>query len=182
MALSPIQNNFIWLFCTQGDFDVVESARQMGVPVSEAMRWFLDVDFQKALGQAQRLRFQLLGVNPYRTLAELAALAYSNITDIVRIDESGRYCVRSFDEIPERALAAVQSIKLRRTSTGNREEPVFEDVIEIKMHDKRGALATLAELQQVGSVADIQHTAATEGPRRVAGLLVTPPRPKDELA
>lgn len=182
MALTAFQNNFIWVFCTQGDFDVVESARIMGLPASEAMRWFFDPEFQKALGQAQRLRFTLLAVSPYRTLSELAAVAYSNISDLVRVDESGRFVVRAFDDVPDRVLTAVKSVKLKRTTKGGEQNPVFDDVIEIVMHDKIRALTELAQLQHVSELPDVTPKVASDAPRAVAGLLVTPPRPKDELA
>jgi hypothetical protein len=180
MALTPVQNNFLWLFVTAGNFDLVETSRQLGILTTDAMRWFLDPEFNKGLGQAQRLRFTLLGVNPYRTVAELSAIAYSNITDLVRIDEAGSFCVRPFNEVPERVLLAVQSVKLKRTSNGSRDNPVFEDVIEIKMHDKCKALTALAEIQGVKSL-ELGVASTDTGPRRVAGLMVTPPRTAESL-
>lgn len=177
MSLTAMQNNFIWLFVTDCDFDVVRTAQQMAILPTEAMRWFLDPGFQKALGKAQRMRFTLLGIHPYRTLTELSAIAYSNINDIVSIDEAGRYIVKSFDDIAPRALLAVKSIKLKRTTKGGREEPVFEDVVEIVLHDKVKALIELARMQGVEDLDEIKANAqADQGPRKVAGLLVTPPR------
>lgn len=68
---------------------------------------------------------------------ELAALAASDITQVMEWKEDGRVSLRSSDDIPQSARRAIKKIKVTPTRAGN--------AIEIEMHDKVSALRMLAK-------------------------------------
>jgi len=77
---------------------------------------------------------------------ELAALASSDITDVMNWNERGAIELKSADDIPINARRAIKKIKVTPTRAGNS--------IEIEMHDKVSALRMLAKhhgLLEVGN-------------------------------
>ena len=68
---------------------------------------------------------------------ELLAIAAAKITDIVDWDDSGRVTVRSVEDIPAGALAAIKKIKVTPTRAG--------DQLEIEMVDKVRVMQLLAK-------------------------------------
>ena len=73
---------------------------------------------------------------------EYSALAFSNLADVVRVTDTGAITVRAFDDLPKQVQSAVKSIKLSRKKSGDE----WEDVLEIQMHDKKGALDGLSHV------------------------------------
>ncbi len=127
------------------------TARQMG---SENLS---KPDIQEALREAQARRLRTLAeqhpdspaVDPTRTLRELAAVAFSDLGDLVLFTEQGiRF--KPADQIPEAARRAVCAVKVKRT-LGTANEPPSE-VVEFKLWPKVEALKLLA--QHLGLIKD----------------------------
>ena len=67
---------------------------------------------------------------------ELAAIAASNITDVLRWTESGAMALLKTDDIPVHVQKAIKKVKVTPNQHGN--------AIEVEMHDKLSALRVLA--------------------------------------
>jgi len=67
---------------------------------------------------------------------ELASIAASNITDVLRWTESGAMALLKTDDIPVHVQKAIKKVKVTPNQHGN--------AIEVEMHDKLSALRVLA--------------------------------------
>jgi len=68
---------------------------------------------------------------------ELASIAASNITDVLRWTESGAMALLKTDDIPVHVQKAIKKVKVTPNQYGNS--------IEVEMHDKLSALRVLAK-------------------------------------
>lgn len=92
---------------------------------------------------------QLIDLTPEKITNTIACIAEAELTDIVEFD-SDQVLVRSSDEIPPRARAALKSIKIRKTPILARGEHVSDKVeIEVTMHDKLSALKELGRIFRI---------------------------------
>jgi hypothetical protein len=73
--------------------------------------------------------------------AELLMVASACITDVVRWDEKGRLSIRASSQVSSATLRAIRSVKAKTVVYEDR----TEHTIEFEMHDKLGALRTLAK-------------------------------------
>ena len=71
--------------------------------------------------------------------AELAKMAFSNVKDFMTWDEQGYPVFRPSDELSDVATAAIAEITFVDTKHGRN--------VKFKMHDKKGALDSLAKLK-----------------------------------
>lgn len=77
-------------------------------------------------------------LSPDRVIAEHAAIAFSNIADYLNVMPFGDFSVKSLNEIPRAAMAAVKSMKTIPSPYGIR--------TEITLHDKHPSLKAMGEL------------------------------------
>lgn len=91
---------------------------------------------------------ELCDVNPYRTLKELSAIAYSNIANYVTIDRHGE---PEFDwsKATYEQLGAIKSFEIEDRPKGGRK-------YKFQLHDKLGAIGRLMEYQGLAKP-DNQH-------------------------
>lgn len=68
---------------------------------------------------------------------ELASIAASNITDVLKWTESGAMALLKTDDIPLHVQKAIKKVKVTPNQYGN--------AIEVEMHDKLSALRVLAK-------------------------------------
>jgi hypothetical protein len=68
---------------------------------------------------------------------ELASIAASNITDVLRWTESGAMALLKTEDIPMHVQKAIKKVKVTPNQYGNS--------IEVEMHDKLSALRVLAK-------------------------------------
>lgn len=68
---------------------------------------------------------------------ELASIAASNITDVLKWTESGAMALLKTDDIPMHVQKAIKKVKVTPNQYGN--------AIEVEMHDKLSALRVLAK-------------------------------------
>lgn len=88
-------------------------------------------------------------VSKASVLAETVALAFSNIADVVDFAE-GKLVVRDLSSLPLPVQKSIKEIKLKRVRSGDPEDNEFEEVLEIKLHDKLKPLEILAKAYGVG--------------------------------
>jgi phage terminase small subunit len=74
-----------------------------------------------------------------RVIAELKALAFSDIKDVVDYD-GNELTVRGFDDIDTRAVQSIERQPIATNSQG-----VIDHVIKVRLHEKKGALDTLSK-------------------------------------
>lgn len=107
-----------------------------------------------------------------RTLEELIAMGFSNITDIITVEE-GKVVMKDLEGCPRFVTAAIKKMKLRRSNRGDGD---FDDILEIELHDKMSALRMLGQHQglfEKGASGDeeehvftgLEIVAPTEGPK-----------------
>jgi len=97
---------------------------------SEASRLLKNDEVIEALEWYRATEADRLGVTPERVLSELAAIAFADLGDYVRIIDGAP--VVDLSELPAGATRAISSID--ETSSG----------VRFKLHDKQAALVTLA--------------------------------------
>lgn len=68
----------------------------------------------------------------------LLCMANTKITDIMGWDERGNVTVKRASDIPEHALQAIKSVKVRTDKEGN-------SALEVELYDKVGVLRLLAK-------------------------------------
>lgn len=115
-----------------------------------------------AIERSQAQRSARVNIKQDDVLHEVSALALSRIDHYV-VDDDGN--VQLADGAPDNALAAVESVKRRKTT---RTDPVTKETVttwdvEIKLYDKPGQLKLLG--RHVGLFPDkVEHTGANGGP------------------
>ena len=84
-------------------------------------------------------------VDGVKVVRELGKLAFTNIMDYVWVDEDGNVKFLSFDTIDKDKLAAVESIKVRTTTTGTGKNQYTTETTEFKLCSKTSALDKLGK-------------------------------------
>lgn len=87
-----------------------------------------------------------LHITKGRVLREIAKLAFTDMTEVVRWTESGTHYTNS-DDLPKRVTGAIKEVTETITNNGH--------TINFKMHDKAKALATLVERFGIGQDNDV---------------------------
>ena len=120
------------------------SARRAGYAVksagAEANRLLKDADVVAEVARIRASLAELVDVTPERVAQELAALAFADMGDFIRIDAAGQPGL-DLSGVNPATLKAIASVK----TDGNGET-------SIKLHDKHAALVTLA--RTLGMVQD----------------------------
>ena len=80
-----------------------------------------------------------------KVVEEYSALAFAKLSDVVKVDKEGGISVRAFDDLPAAVQSAIKKVKLVRKRSGG-DHGEFEDILEIEMHDKKGALDGLSHV------------------------------------
>ena len=77
-----------------------------------------------------------------KVVEEYSALAFSNLSDVLQVTDTGGITVRAFDDLPKSVQSAIKTVKISRRKSGDD----WEDILEIQMHDKKGALDGLSHI------------------------------------
>lgn len=88
---------------------------------------------------------KLAVIDGVKVIKELGKLGFSNIQDFVDIDEDGNINFIPFDSIGRDKLAAVESIKVRTTTSGTGKSQNTTETTEFKLCSKEGALDKLGK-------------------------------------
>ena len=96
------------------------------------------------IAELMKLRSERTRISADRVLTELAKLGFCDIREYF-VGESG---LKSVSELDDDAAAALQMVKVRRSRSGETDEdgrPIVDEVVEIKLADKRAALELLGK-------------------------------------
>lgn len=177
--LTDLQRSWAHAYVGPAKFNASEAARIAGLSEAEGRRMRSKPHVVAYVEDLQRERLAGRVISQDRTLEEIFAIATSNVADVVTVTDEGHFLVRSLDGLPRHITAAIKKIKLtRRQIPGEKTEEggaVFEDVLEIELHDKVKALALLAQHQGLLDPANANndHTPA------FAGLEIVAPTEED---
>lgn len=114
------------------------------VAEAAASRMLRNVEVRRAVADAQKARAQRTARKADEVLEELAAVAFSDIGDV--IDFSGdAFRLKKSDDIPEPARRALQTVKTRRYRQRRGNEAVEVEVTEYRFWPKMDALDKLGQ-------------------------------------
>lgn len=120
-------------FCKQflRTLDRVDAAKRAGVSLATVKKWMKQPDFKTMLVDEIKRKEDKIDISTDRVLKELGRLAFSDLTQVVKI-KGHQAVISDTDEIPEDTRVAIGEIAETR------------DGLRIKMIDKKGALDSLA--------------------------------------
>jgi phage terminase small subunit len=101
--------------------------------------------FRRAELQAQMRRET--GITEKRVLDEISYLAFSNMRDFIQTDEDNNIIFRDFDELTREQMAAVESVKITKTTTTNKkgDREYTTQHTQFKLHPKTANLDQLCK-------------------------------------
>lgn len=136
-ALEPRQQRFVREYLV--DLNGTKAARRAGYSEKAAQEQAsrLLSKAMVAAAVAELLAIET-GVTRTRVIHELARLAFSDIGDVADVDAKGNFKLKAFAKMQPDARVAIASIKQKPNEYGQERE--------IKLHDKLGALNTLAKV------------------------------------
>lgn len=146
MSLTPKQLRFVQEYLV--DLNAAEAYRRAGYKSQgkaagdNAARLIANDSIAKAIADAQADRARSSSITAERVLREIAAVAFSDISELVEFTANG-INLRNPDAITEAARRAIGSIKIRREGGTDFKPPA--DVIEFKLWPKVQALQQLAQ-------------------------------------
>lgn len=96
------------------------------------------------ISQLQAERAARLQVTQDDVLRHVAAVAYSDISTVIKVDASGRVIVRNLEELPEHVRLCVESVKQVAVEISDGDGGTTERVqLSVKLHSKVKALELL---------------------------------------
>jgi phage terminase small subunit len=104
----------------------------------QSSRLLSNVMVRAAVAEAKRARSKRTQIEADDVVRELAAIGFSRLTDVVSWQEGPwgtEVTVKPSDQIDGRAVASIKPVLVGKLRTG----------VEIKLHDKLGALTKLGE-------------------------------------
>lgn len=130
------------LFCREYIIDLNGSraARAAGYSESSAPTILKRENIQERLKALRKDRFALMDISAERTLTELANIAFTNLEDVLSIDDAGARVRKDRGDITR---SAIKKIKFKRCLEGNGKDAREVEYIELEMYDKLAALDKL---------------------------------------
>lgn len=96
------------------------------------------------LKELEQTVYEKLGITKERILQEQARIGFSRIDDHLIIDDDGCVIAKTFEEMPEGALACIKKVRhkkvVRASNTGKGEETIIDNTFEFELYDKQKAL------------------------------------------
>ncbi len=178
MALTDQQREFLVVFLSDGEFDLLTSCKAMGILPSKATAWFKDEEFQAAKRKYEAAQLSALGYGPLRTMRDTLAIAHSDIRDVQAINGD-------ISSLPPDVAKAIKKIEFKTTFNEKTQQFVTYPS-KVEMHDKTWALKQVAEWFKVDESPEVKQAAQSgtedddSGPKRISGLVVRPPLTKEE--
>jgi phage terminase small subunit len=159
-GLTPKQQRFVQEYLV--DLNATQAAIRAGYSVKSAQeqgsRLLSNVMVSEAIAAAQVQRARRCQIDSDRVLRELAALAFSDLGELLEFDGT-EYRFRK--DVGESSRRAVSSVKLRREA-GKDGKPAA-DIVEFRLWSKTDALRLLA--QHLGMLKEVHElTGANGGP------------------
>lgn len=114
-----------------------------GVTASELLS---KPEIQAAIEERREELAERYRITPDRILAEYAKIAFANVLDYTRVDGSGTDLFCDFTGADPDHFAAVAEVTTRTTTKKVDDEPEVTRETRIKLHDKKGALDSIAKI------------------------------------
>lgn len=178
MTLTDQQREFLLVFLSDGEFNLMTSCNAIGVLPSKAMMWFKDDEFQAAKRSYEAAQLSALGYGPLRTMRDTLAIAHSDIRDVQAIDGD-------ISSLPPDVARAIKKIEFK-TAFNEKTQQLVTYPSKVEMHDKTWALKQAADWFKVDDSPEVKRAAQSgaehddSGPKRISGLVVRPPLTKEE--
>lgn len=149
--------------------DLKEAARQAGYKHGSARNLSMDPRIQERVRQINEATVERLGVSADELIQEIAALAFSDITEVIQVDYN------RLQDLPRHVRAAIAEVKVRHNY--DRDGFLSHTDCWIKMHNKVEAQRLLASITDpkptvpggTDEGAWTGLTVITEPPKRVNG-------------
>lgn len=130
------------------DHNATQAAIRAGYSAKTAQqissKLLLKVVVQAYIKELEQTVYEKLGITKERILKEQARIGFSRIDDHLIIDDDGCVIAKTFDAMPEGALACIKKIKhkkvIRASNTGKGEETIIDNTFEFELYDKQKAL------------------------------------------
>lgn len=179
-SLNPRQQRFVAAYLE--DLDAANAARKAGYGARRAARQGVRLLANEKVQAAIAQGFQggLSGPNPKRILSEMAAMAFANMADFVRVTDDG-YADVDLNGLTRENAAAIQEIVVDAYSEGRGEEKRAVKRVRLKLADKKAVLNMLARAiglyeqtdEQAGEAAaeNVTPLTDTERAHRILAML-----------
>ena len=133
---------------------------------------------QRRVAKLKAQRSKRTEVKVDDVVKELAIVAFSDLAELLEIEEGGLIIAKKFDEIPEGKTRGLKAIKedriIRETAKGD--EMVVHDRIRYETWDKLRALELLGK--HLGMFIDVKVD-ASEGLKAIIERIITDKRPQE---
>lgn len=160
LELSPKRERFCqeWVIDCNSTQAAIRAKYSKARAGQTGARLYKDGNIKARIAELQAEIGEKLGITQEKVLNELGKLAFTDLADVVEITENG-VKIKNSEELDQQQLGAVAEVTESRTRKGE----FVTTTRKIKMHDKKGALDSLA--RHLGMFNDkMQHTGPNGGP------------------
>ncbi len=172
-GLSDRQGNFVdeYLIDFNGTRAAIAAGYSKETAESQASRLLRNDKVKEAVAKGREAKSIRNRITADEVMQEIARIAFADLRDVTEWGTSrGRsgMVLKNSDEISDDAAAAIQEIKIKRSFRPGPEDmpPVEVEETAVKLHDKLGALKTLAK--HLGLTPEkVEHTGKDGGPIEV---------------
>lgn len=143
------------MFCAEYPIDLnatqaaIRAKYSKKTACQQAARLLTNVYVQKIIQINAKQRFERLDITQENILQELGIIAFADIKDYITIEKGGRVEMKPFDEMPEDATRAIESVKealkLLDSGEGDGVGVILDRRLEFKQHSKIKALELLGK-------------------------------------
>jgi len=171
--LTPRQALFVAEYLK--DLNATQAALRAGYSESTARaqgsRLLVNADIQAAIDAGKAKRAKRVEVTQDRVVREIAAIAFSNIADVLDVDGQGEVSVRQLSQLTQRQQRAIESITQVKSEKLSADSGVLETVrLTVKMHSKTTALRMLMDHIGMDAPKRMEHTGKDGEPIEFKGV------------
>lgn len=143
--LTPKQQAFIHEYLK--DWNGTQAAIRAGYSSDSAKEIAYDLLTLPHIKEVINNHLYQMGINRERVLAEMAAIAFSDVRDHLDIADGGAVSMKPISELPSMASKAIKGVKERSVITESKDGTVLNKTsqVEYLMHDKVKTLEMLAK-------------------------------------
>ena len=98
------------------------------------------VNIQQRISELAKVISQETKLTAVNVLRELSVLVFAQLTDIIEWTATGNAFIKGSEDIPANIRPAIKKIKKYRKNLGTQEDPDWQDIFEIELHDKVKAI------------------------------------------
>lgn len=139
--MAPKQQLFVQYYLA--DMNATAAAKRAGYSKKTAysigQRLLKKVEIKEAIAAAQKKLETRLGTTKEKWLKELERIYYARVDDFSEIVEGGGNRIKTFGEMPDEMIGAIESIEENRTireSADGKESMIVNDKLKLKLHSK----------------------------------------------